>query len=366
MDILEAHLGPAANRPNKIMDEAGMLAMLKETPLFMQDLPEDSGDNVTLQALQSLAYAGTPEENAENFKKHGNDCFRGGKSRYLDAIQYYTRALDEKCDDTALNVACYINRAACNLELGNYRRVLNDCAKAITLDPKCVKAYYRSAKACRLLEKIKEALDACNRGLEIDPDNATLIKEKEAIHSLENSLNEKQKAKEARDEKSRAAEEQVALAIQERGIRTITRPPIPDNPHKVHIDPESGHLQWPVFFLYPEYKESDFIAAFDEQSTFEDHLNIMFDPTQPPAPWDKTGSYRPELLEVYFEAIPLLASNGQKQNNSETRLVKVGRRCTLGQALRHRSFTVVNNMPSFIILPAVSPFKANFLARHAK
>jgi tetratricopeptide (TPR) repeat protein len=51
--------------------------------------------------------------------------------------------------------------------LENYRRVLNDCAKALTLNPKCIKAYYRSAKACRALEKVEDALDACNRGLEV-------------------------------------------------------------------------------------------------------------------------------------------------------------------------------------------------------
>jgi hypothetical protein len=148
----------------------------------------------------------------------------------------------------------------------------------------------------------------------------------------------------------------------------ITRPPIPDNPHKVHIDPETGHLKWPVFFLYPEYKESDFIAAFDETSTFDDHLNVMFDPSQPPAPWDKSGTYRPELLDVYFEAIPLSSAKGSTSANGarDTRLVKVGRRCTLGQALRHRSFTVINGMPTFVILSTVSPFKANFLARHTK
>jgi tetratricopeptide (TPR) repeat protein len=51
--------------------------------------------------------------------------------------------------------------------LENYRRVLNDCAKALALDPKCVKAYYRSAKACRFLENIDEAMDACQRGLDV-------------------------------------------------------------------------------------------------------------------------------------------------------------------------------------------------------
>ncbi|RKP25318.1 hypothetical protein SYNPS1DRAFT_28945 [Syncephalis pseudoplumigaleata] len=313
MEARDAPAGPVPNRFSSITDEAGLEEMLKTTPLFMQDLPEDSEDNVVLQALQALAYDGTPEE--------------------------------------------------------NYRRVLNDCASALLIDPKCVKAYYRSAKACRSLERIEEAMDACQRGLEIEPDNAALIKEKEAIVALQQKLEAKQQAKAQRDEAERIEKERIAQAIQDRGIRMITRPPVPDNPHQVHLDPESGSLQWPVFFLYPEHKESDFIAAFDETSTFEDHLSVMFDPSQPSPPWDRQGAYRPELLEVYFEAAPLQSGKGGAATTGGargTRLVKVGRRCTLGQVLKHRAFTVVNGMPSFVVLSAVSPFKASFLARHAK
>jgi hypothetical protein len=97
----------------------------------------------------------------------------------------------------------------------------------------------------------------------------------------------------------------------------------------------------------------------------------MFGPDQPPAPWDHAGIYRPELLEIYFETVPLignitLGNNGADGGTRDTRLVKVGRKCTLAQVLRHKSFTIVNRIPSFIILSGVSPFKAKFLARYAK
>lgn len=35
---------------------------------------------------------------------------------------------------------------------------------------------------------------------------------------------------------------------------------------KVHVD-ETGQLQWPVLFLYPEYGQSDLIEKFSENST---------------------------------------------------------------------------------------------------
>lgn len=49
----------------------------------------------------------------------------------------------------------------------NYRKVLTDCARAIKLNPKNVKAYYRSAKALYELDKIDEAIDCCDHGIEV-------------------------------------------------------------------------------------------------------------------------------------------------------------------------------------------------------
>ena len=42
-----------------------------------------------------------------------------GKSKYKDAIDFYTRAIDTDCEDSKIMEACYANRAAINLELGN-------------------------------------------------------------------------------------------------------------------------------------------------------------------------------------------------------------------------------------------------------
>jgi hypothetical protein len=60
MEPLDLFSGPVPNRPFDATDE-GLEKMLKSTPLFMQSLTEDVEDNVTLQALQSLIYEGTPE-----------------------------------------------------------------------------------------------------------------------------------------------------------------------------------------------------------------------------------------------------------------------------------------------------------------
>jgi hypothetical protein len=53
------------------------------------------------------------------------------------------------------------------LKIENYGKVLIDCSKALKLNPKNIKAYYRSVKALYALDKIEEAIDCCEHGLAV-------------------------------------------------------------------------------------------------------------------------------------------------------------------------------------------------------
>ncbi|KZT71606.1 hypothetical protein DAEQUDRAFT_665966, partial [Daedalea quercina L-15889] len=91
------------------------MAAFDSVPLFMKSLPEDALGDPTVAALQSLAYEGTPDEIAQNFKEQGNDYFKG--KRYREAVGFYTQGMDATPTDTVLIEALLCNRAACNLEL---------------------------------------------------------------------------------------------------------------------------------------------------------------------------------------------------------------------------------------------------------
>lgn len=55
---------------------------------------------------------------AENFKKQGNEYFRG--QRWREAAGFYTQGLDAYPTDQKLKETLHVNRAACNLELGEW------------------------------------------------------------------------------------------------------------------------------------------------------------------------------------------------------------------------------------------------------
>ncbi len=198
---LTPSLPPAlAMNSGKTVDE--VFAELNQHPLFMTELD----DNDDVAALQALAYEGTPFENATNFKEQGNECFR--EKRWADAKEFYSSGInlllaesrrrakgdppkpeqlqgledpnydldssEEIKKETLLLEQLYVNRAACHLELKNYRSCTLDCAGALRLNPSNVKALYRSARALLALEKLADADDACVRGLKIDENNAAL------------------------------------------------------------------------------------------------------------------------------------------------------------------------------------------------
>jgi len=100
------------------------------------------GENVELEAMQALQYEGTPAEIAHGFKEQGNEMAKA--KRWKDGKEFYTKGIavlvnknksseeapnetlamqtkanqeDELRKEQALEAACYVNRALCNLEL---------------------------------------------------------------------------------------------------------------------------------------------------------------------------------------------------------------------------------------------------------
>ncbi|KAJ2959127.1 hypothetical protein NQZ79_g5391 [Umbelopsis isabellina] len=349
---MSASVGPdTTNRPSWALDADNLDAAMSEVPLFMKELPSEEND--TLAALQSLAFDGTPEEIAENFKNQGNECYKKGRIGYQDAIKFYTQALDVDCQDQKLNEACYANRAAVNLELQNYGKVLRDCAKCLGLNDKNVKAFFRSAKALYALDRLVEAVDCCEHALAVDPENKAVILEKERCQKKLDQLNEKKRKEEERKRKEEEKKAKIDLLVKERNITFEVTDESVAKTAQIQLDEETNTLSWPVFFLYPEYKESDYIQAFNETNTFQDHLEVMF---EQPAPWDVRKDYTLDNIEIYFEN-----TSGLKPS-----LMKIGKKLPLGKILSLDKYTIKNGVASFIILSKSCAFKEEFLARYKK
>ncbi|KAJ0166757.1 Hsp70/Hsp90 co-chaperone CNS1, partial [Colletotrichum tanaceti] len=312
-----------------------VLADLNKSPLFMTELE----DNDDVAALQALAYEGTARENGEEFKERGNECFKA--RMHADAKEFYTKGIeilaleerrrargektfhkekarvggnaenaagqqqeeeeeeerdievedddDEIAQQKAVLESLYVNRAACHLELSNYRSCWTDCGLALRLNPANVKAYYRSARALLKVGRIAEADDACARGLALDPDNKPLRAVARDIVEAAERADAKARREAEREAREKLRARLLRAALAARGIRTreTEQPPemedarmrlVPDE------DDPASNLSFPAVLLYPIHLESDFVKAFGETECLADHLSYIL-----PVPWDERG-----------------------------------------------------------------------------
>jgi len=358
----------------KTVDE--VVAELKKTPFFMTELEE----NDETEAFKALAYEGTPLENATDFKERGNECFK--ERRWVDAKEFYTKgvvilAAEERQRKRASETqhvslrqppprkkeegdkekeeqeppseeeirqqrstleSLYVNRAACHLELKNYRSCWLDGAAALRLNPKNIKAYYRSARAFLAVGRIGEADDACARGLALDESNSALrAVAKEIVKRAEEiDAAGRREAERVAREKRRATLLKVALKARQIRTRETAQPPeMEDACLKLVPDPDdaASHLAFPTVLLYPVHLESDFIKAFEETQSLADHLAYVF-----PLPWDREGKYTLAGVECYMETM----AGG---------LVKVGKKVPLLNVLSGGKVEVVDEVVRIFVLP---------------
>ena len=224
-----------------------------------------------------------------------------------------------------------------DLFLGNYGSCNRDCAAALRINPRNVKAWYRSASACLALDKIDEAEDACNRGLEVDDKNQALVLLSGRISKRKQQLAELDRKRREREERAKKEKATLKLALKSRNIPTRTTPKGPDMEDAAMAleDPlnPASTLQIPVVFLYPAHLQSDFIKAFLESESVGQHLTQVM-----PLPWDEAHEYTPEDVECYVETI----SGG---------LIKAGKRLSLLRILASGKVELVDGMLKINVLP---------------
>ncbi|KAJ4532097.1 HSP70/90 co-chaperone [Exophiala dermatitidis] len=278
------------------------------------------------------------------------------EKKWSDAKEFYSKGiavLVDKSEDKwdkpadmeaemkqrkALEEQLYTNRALCNLELKNYRSTILDCAAAIRINPSNVKAHYRSASALLALDKVLEALDVASRGAKIDPDNTPLKNLLERIRTRAKAKEEQDRRRQAelrRKQQEKAALE-AALKARKLSVRGSKHPPNLEDA-VIHLSPDpaspTSTLEFPVMLLYPMHNQSDFIKAWSEKDTINQHLDYIL-----PLPWDTKNEYQPDTVECYMDTI----SGG---------LVKIGKKLTLLEALSNGKTEIVDGLVRIYVVP---------------
>ena len=124
-------------------------------------------------------------------KENGNASYKA--KDYRDAIQHYTRCIEQAKKENNNNenvsskqlAAVYSNRAAAHQMLLKYDQALEDCNDAIVADPTFLKVHWRKARVLTTMGRLPESIKAYSMGLIHDPNDATIVKEKENVQRLQ-------------------------------------------------------------------------------------------------------------------------------------------------------------------------------------
>ncbi|XP_066481713.1 tetratricopeptide repeat protein 4 [Tiliqua scincoides] len=338
-------------------------------PMFMKTAPSeiDSEQHPDLACLQSIIFdeEQIPEAQATTYKNEGNDYFK--EKDYKKAVISYTEGLKKKCSDQDLNAMLLTNRAAAQFYLGNCRSALNDAIAARKLKPDHLKAIVRGALCHLELKHFREALTWCEEGLKIDPTEKKLLETRIKADRLKRTEERDLRKAKLQEKKELSQKEALLKAIRDRNIKLSLASSEDDSKiatdlgemslegfssgnitgAKVSLD-ENGSLTWPVLFLYPEHGQTDFIAAFHEESRFIDHLMVMFEELPP---WDIEKKYFPSELELYYE------------DEERAEIYQMDTQATLLEALQQRRYFVKTGTPTFLVLVKLSPFSKNYFLR---
>ncbi|KAK7081372.1 hypothetical protein SK128_024434, partial [Halocaridina rubra] len=102
---------------------------------------------------------------AEDLKNRGNQLMRD--ENFTEALDCYTKAITKDSN----NAVYYCNRAAAHSKLNRHMDAIQDCKRALLIEPLYSKAYGRMGLAYSSLNNHLEAKACYLKALELEPDN---------------------------------------------------------------------------------------------------------------------------------------------------------------------------------------------------
>lgn len=148
-------------------------ALSEEGEKFVAEAAEGM-EKMTIKEEEVLNVVGMTEEQiemstqqAETYKAQGNVHY--SKAEYSQALDCYTLSLQHTAAAHPGRAVYYANRAAVQLKLKAPKNAVDDCTKALAIDPNYVKVLLRRAQTYEEMDKLEQALEDYNKVLQIDP-----------------------------------------------------------------------------------------------------------------------------------------------------------------------------------------------------
>lgn len=140
--------------------------------LKLKERKKTAGSDTSSISPEPVEVSAESKAKAEDLKSQGNDALRA--KNYEKAIDLYTQAI--KLDPK--NVIYYSNRAAAYSTSQQHEKAVEDAKTCISIDPKYAKGYSRLGLALLSLGDSQGAIEAYQKGLDVEGSNPSDVMKK--------------------------------------------------------------------------------------------------------------------------------------------------------------------------------------------
>lgn len=166
----------------------------KNHPMTCKELTPEMLAKPEFQALQELAYDGTPEEVCRNFMHHAMEALdrvikkhtKGEKQDKVEcerAMHFFNEAFKTGWKEYQLQFTLYMGRAKLNLLIGQFKDCKDDCLAALKIKSEDESMWITLFRSRFFTEKWTEGLKFVNQSLQMLPDNEKMLKWKKIFEA---------------------------------------------------------------------------------------------------------------------------------------------------------------------------------------
>ena len=135
-------------------------------PLNCKQITPKMLESPEFQALQQLAYDGTPFEVAKNFLHHATESLsklllkqsKNEEKDFQEALHCFDEALDQKCSNKELEFQIYTGRAKLNMLRAQYGHTKDDMLEALKRKDTDEQTWYILARSRLFVNQFDECL----------------------------------------------------------------------------------------------------------------------------------------------------------------------------------------------------------------
>ena len=190
LETLQAELYEICPEMPAMLAKDAEVAAKKEAELaaLAEQARREKQEDIPKTDIQRIRLAQERREQGVGLFKQ--DHFQEAMRRFVQALEVLGNIYDLNDPETkekrnTISLSCYLNLASCNLKLEQWRPMQSNASKAIEIDPKSAKGYFRRGQANLQIGEYQAARADLNKGMELSGNDPSIAAELQRLDATE-------------------------------------------------------------------------------------------------------------------------------------------------------------------------------------